>query len=468
MEKHNSYCSRIIQNVIFTDSNVLAKQIACMGISCQRNTFITWDRDSLRPFHNFITWKDMRSESLVQSWNNSFFIKVIKWICYFIYLFTGNERYLAASLLTFANVQVTMRLLWQLENNEELKEALKNGTVMFGTLDTWLMYRLTKGNVYQTDISCASATGLYDPFLSKWASFTKMLNIPVTLLPNVCDSAGSHLGYVSPEIWGSPIRITCSMADQSASFYGSCCFFPGDVKLTLGTGAFLDINVGSTPVVSRKGFYPLVSWKYKGEKVYVLEGACHDCGTVINWAQSIGLFSDVNELNEIVAMESDTDNVFFIPAFSGLQIPINDASATSGFIGIKQSTSKSQMVRAVLESIVFQIYDLYSVYKSESKLHSKSFIRVDGGVSKNDFICQSIADMCEVFVRRPNSVEMSARGVAHLAGLAAGLCKDYDVLNEMESSDVVFEPKIGNKQYLFNQFATWKKAQRRFTKWYQK
>nr|CAD7425175.1 unnamed protein product [Timema monikensis] len=185
-------------------------------------------------------------------------------------------------------MQVTMRLVWALQHVESLKEAASQGQAMFGTVDTWLLYRLTAGRLHVTDVSNASATGMYDPFTMDWGSWAlQLFNIPGNMLPKVCDTA-ANFGVVDPGIFGTALAIRCSMADQAASLFGSCCFQKGDVKVTMGTGTFINLNTGKTPHASVAGLYPLVGWRYKDEIVYVAEGSSNDTGSLVKWAQHVG------------------------------------------------------------------------------------------------------------------------------------------------------------------------------------
>nr|CAD7572466.1 unnamed protein product [Timema californicum] len=372
------------------NAGVSLNQVTCLGISTQRSTFTTWHKDTGKTFHNFITWKDIRADGLVRYWNNSY------------------------------KMMVTMRLVWALQHVESLKEAASQGQAMFGTVDTWLLYRLTAGRLHVTDVSNASATGMYDPFIMDWGSWAlKLFNIPGDMLPKVCDTA-ANFGVVDPGILGTALAIRCSMADQAASLFGSCCFQEGDVKVTMGTGTFINLNTGKTPHASVAGLYPLVGWRYKDEIVYVAEGASNDTGSLVKWAQQVGFVNTPAESAEQALSVKDSDGVFFVPAFNGLQAPINDYQAAAGFIGLKPTTSKHHMVRAILESLVFRVVQLYDTLQQEAGCDC-SLIRVDGGVSNNDFVCQLLADLIEIKVERPTSTEMSVLGVGFLAGLYSGL-----------------------------------------------
>jgi putative glycerol kinase 5 len=228
-------------------------QISCIGISTLRGTFITWDRETGEPFHNFITWKDIRADKLCDEWNDSFRVKCLKSGAKFIHFFTRSNRFLAASLLKFSTGMIVIRFLWMLENLPIIRQRAIEGRAMFGTVETYLIWKLTGGKVHATDPSNACVSGFFDPFLMEWAQWAiNMFNIPPSMLPIVQDTNGDF-GETSPEIFGVSIPIRAVVGDQQAAMFGECCFQVGDVKCTLGTGTFININTGSTPYASYKG-----------------------------------------------------------------------------------------------------------------------------------------------------------------------------------------------------------------------
>ncbi|XP_015415402.1 PREDICTED: putative glycerol kinase 5 isoform X4 [Myotis davidii] len=276
-------------------------QIVGLGISTQRATFITWNkrrgvnlctsRKTGNHFHNFISWQDLRAIELVKSWNSSLIMKLIHSSCRMLHFFTRSKRFLAASLFTFTTQHVSLRLAWILQNLVEVQKAIEEENCCFGTIDTWLLHKLTKGSEFATDFSNASTTGLFDPYEMCWSSFiTSLLSIPLSLLPPVRDTS-FNFGSVDEEIFGVPIPIMALVADQQAAMFGECCFQMGDVKLTMGTGTFLDINTGSNPQQNVGGFYPLIGWKIGEEVVCIAEGNAGDTGTAIKWAQQLGKLS---------------------------------------------------------------------------------------------------------------------------------------------------------------------------------
>lgn len=451
----------VIKNTI-RESGIDAKSIACMGISTQRSTFVTWNLETGNHYHNFITWKDLRADSMVKEWNSSLTLKALRTGANILYTFSRSKRFLAGSVLKLMNTQTTLRLLWALQNISGLQEAVGKGTAVYGGVDSWLLYKFTGAHV--TDVSSASATGLFDPFTMTWADWgLNIFKLPRALFPKVLDSAG-NFGHISKELFGSEIPIFCSMADQAASLFGSGCYKPGDLKVTMGTGSFMNVNTGKEPHASITGLYPLVGWRIGSELVYVAEGAANDTGSIIEWAKSLGIINEPSETSDLANSVDDSDGVYFIPAFSGLQAPINDQSAATGFLGLKPTSGKSHLIRSLLESIVFRIVILYQTMVSETQF-SYQRIRIDGGVSQNDFVMQLLADLTGLEVERSRDTEMSIFGVALVAGLQAGIWKTKEDLLHLRKVDI-FKPNKERHLEYETIFKQWKKAVDRFRNWY--
>ncbi|CAH2042421.1 unnamed protein product, partial [Iphiclides podalirius] len=455
-----------VVNKCIQDASLTAGQITAMGISTQRSTFITWSRKTGRPFHRFCTWKDIRADDLVKEWNNSYTWKVIKLGAYLLHMVSRSKRFKAGSVFKFSNNQTTLRLFWALNNVPALQSAVRNNEAMFGTLDTWLLYKLTGNKLHMTDVSSASATGFFDPFTMQWAGWAmSIFGIPMSALPQVVDTAGEHFTSTSPEIFGHAIPIRSCIADQTASMWGSCCFEAGDVKLTMGTGTFLNINTGPTPHASVSGLYPVVGWRLGEELVFSAEGSNNDTASIVKWAQGIDLFENPADTADIAMSVPDTDGVYFVPAFSGLGAPYNDCTAAAGFVGIKPSTGKAHLVRAVLEAIAFRTLQLYACVRTETA-HTFRSIRLDGGVSNNDFIAQLVSDLTGLRVERPLEVEMSSLGCAHIVGLQLGVFKSKDELKSLRKVGTVFTPRAHAKKTYEYAFSRWEAAVRRLCGWY--
>ncbi|XP_029726294.2 putative glycerol kinase 5 [Aedes albopictus] len=473
--------SQLWDSVISTIANAIksakltAKQIACLSITTQRNTFTCWNKLTGNVYHNFITWKDLRADQLVQQWNRSFKLRALKTGARLLHFFTRNKRFLAGSVIKLMNPQVTMRLAWVLQNNVELQRDVKDGNVLYGTIDSWLLYRLRQGldqsRVVEHigDVTNCTSTGFYDPFGQEWAGWAlNLFNIKKELLPKVVDNS-YDFGYIDESLFGSPIKIGTSISDQSASLWGNCCFDKGEVKITMGTGSFLNVNTGTTCLASVHGLYPLVGYKMatcdSTELVYLMEGASNDNGSIIEWAMSIGLFTDPRDSASMALSVSDSDGVSFIPAFSGLGPPIRDDTAGTGFIGIKASTSKEHLVRAILESLTYRIALLYVCALEETR-YTFTRIKVDGGVSRNDFICQTLADLTGLPVERGEVADSTALGAMFLAGLNVGIWHSKQELIDIRKIDRVFEPNAANKNNCLKSMRSWERAVERFKRWY--
>ncbi|RWS21809.1 putative glycerol kinase 5-like protein, partial [Leptotrombidium deliense] len=431
-----------------------------------RNTFVLWDKSTGKCLHNFITWKDSRCKQLCDEWNDSFRLKCLQTVSKLIYYVTRHKRYLSASLLKFVTGMVAMRLLWILNKYKHVREAAVNGKVLYGTVDTWLVWKFTAGKVHATDASNACVSGLFDPFQLQWSSLVlSMLNIPESMFPEILPTNGDY-GSTFSSLFGVSIPIRAVVGDQQAAMFGECCFNVGDVKCTLGTGSFMNINTGEEPHTSFKGLYPIVGWKLcSGELVYLAEGSAFDTGTTITWAQKLGLFKDPFESSDVAKSVEDTGGVYFVPAFSGLQAPINDPTAVSSFIGISQSTQTAHLVRAILESLAFRVKQIYESMLQESKLRVSHF-RVNGGVSKNDFVLQLIADLTANEVQRSSTNEMSCLGAAYLAGLASGFWKDSEELMILQKTQQVFKPENNWDSKYKDVVMQWERAVFRCLQWY--
>ncbi|KAI1296505.1 putative glycerol kinase 5 [Halotydeus destructor] len=448
-----SVCRRAIKS-----AKLEASDIASIGISSQRNTFTIWNKTTGEPYHNFITWKDTRSESLCNQWNASFKVGLIRLFGKVLHFVTRKKRFLAARLLRFTNQMVVMRLLWVLEQFKDVRMDAQSGEALYGTIDTFLIWKLTGGQVHVTEPSSACVSGMYDPFELKWASWAiHLFKLPSRMFPTVLDT-NDHFGDTLPELFGSSIPIRASVGDQQAAMFAENCLEPGQVKVTLGTGSFVNVNTASRPHASFAGLYPVVGWKLIDETqaTYLVEGSSADTGTSVEWARSIGLFDNPSESSDL-AQTVPNANCYFVPAFSGLQAPYNDVYAVAGFIGIEPSTTKGHMTRAILESIGFRIKQLFDIANDELGLNIRSF-KVDGGVSNNDFLCQFIADLSGKRVYRNEHREMSSLGAAVLAGLSVGMWKDKNELKSLRKGDRIFEPDVDNFIIYKESFERWKKA----------
>ncbi|XP_017135367.1 putative glycerol kinase 5 [Drosophila miranda] len=476
---------RKIVNVItlaIRDAKLTPAQITCLTISTQRCTFLTWNHETGEYYHNFITWKDLRAHELVDEWNSSWTKRSMNSVSFALYLVTRQPRFLAGSVLKLMNGQVTPRLLYEINNNKRLKQALHENKARVELLDSWILHKLRSGNgkntnvEHITDVTSSTATGLYDPFTLSWSPFISWLfGFDTKILPRVVDNGYKDFGHVHPAAFGpgwdnTSIPIAASLSDQAASMWGSQCFKKNDVKVTMGTGAFLNLSTGSKCRAATSGIYPLVAWQIKNNSksqgaVYCIEGAAHDFGTVVTWAQSCELFKKPDETALIAKSVPDTNGVFFMPAFSGLGPPVNDYRSASGFIGLTPSTTKAHMVRALLESIVFRLVQLIDATEKETSQKLK-VIRVNGGVSRNDFVCQFLADLSGLKVERDENTESSIMGATFMAGINHGIWKNFEDLKCFRKVERVFEPRLNVYEKVIERMDKWCGAIDRFSEWY--
>lgn len=450
-------------------ANVRYEDIAALGISTQRGTFLNFDKHSGRPIHNFITWQDLRATELTENWNKSFTLKGLHLSAKALHFLSRRKQFLAASVINFSTQHVSVRLSWVLKNNNEMIKKASQGSVLFATVDTWLLWKLTKGQCHVTDYSNASSTGMFDPFVMCWSSLmTTFFEIPLSILPEVVDTSGLLCETHEDIFGGARIPVTALIADQQASVFGQCCFDVGDINLTMGTGSFININTGQYPHASVAGLYPIIGWKIGSEVTYLAEGNAAGIGTAIDWAGEIGFYEKdkVAETSNIASSVKDCNGVYFVPAFGGLQAPINDNKACTSMFGITPSTTKAHIVRAILESIAYRIYQLYTTVQEETKIPIISSLKVGGGVSKNDFVMQLLSTLTGQSIERPVQVEMSCLGAAFLAGLAAGVWKSRDELKAIRCSEKIFQARHSLRDGHEINYEKWKEALARSRAWY--
>uniref|UniRef100_A0A915AND8 Glycerol kinase 5 n=1 Tax=Parascaris univalens TaxID=6257 RepID=A0A915AND8_PARUN len=426
--------------------------IASMGISCQRNTFVCWNKETGELCHKLVTWKDCRARSECKRWNESFTLKAMNIAGALLYFFTRQQRFKSLKMFAFLSAMVTHRLMVTLAQNPEMRMLHRSGKLAFGCLDTWLIYKLTNGDIHVTEPSSASSTGLFDPYTMNWGYIILwLISFPLSLLPPHTFTAGVPLALCDRRIFGTALSIGAVAGDQQAALFASGCWRRGDVSICMGTGSFLSLNTGNCPIASMRGLYPLVGWKLPNMQSYVAEGCSHDTALILKWAESIGLFDDITLTSNIAAKTPRAD-LCFVPAFGGLQTPINDATACCAFMGLRASTSKDEMLRAILESIAFRMVQIWNTLRKEITFELTQVVRCCGGVSSNDFICQTISTLINRPVQRISEQSFaSARGVAMMAGITAGMWKKSD-LDDMIQIDKTFTPRVDERSTLIGAF----------------
>ncbi|OXA48798.1 putative glycerol kinase 5 [Folsomia candida] len=440
------------------DAGISPGKLRCMSITTQRSSFLFWDANNNTPITKIISWKDLRATELVRRWNTCLYIRSFRLLCKFLYSITKNKRYLSGSVLRVMNELVVIRLLWVLENVPGIREKIALNQVKFGTLDTFIIHKLTNGEKHVTDFSNACVSGFFDPFVLSYAEWAlKMYRIPSSILPKTAFWKLSNI----PWFRSSNLGLSCGPICLHVRVGG---WGKGAVKVTLGTGAFLDVNTGTRPHSGVGGIYPLVGWKYGAEIAYIAEGQSKDNGNLVEWGRTIGLYNSVAESSTVAESVEDTNDAYFIPAFSGLQAPYNDMTATSGFFGMSPTTTKAHLARALLESLAFRVAQLLNILQREASDIEFDHIKVDGGVANNDFVLQTIADLTGKPVIRPVCRDMTALGCAFMAGVNCGFWSSREDLLQFYRVERIFHG-VEDGVRIQVRFAEWERALERFLKW---
>lgn len=386
------------------------ENIEGIGITNQRETTIVWNRHTGEPVYNAIVWQCRRTAERIKD--------MVKngWSDY-IQKTTGlvPDAYFSAS-----------KIAWILDNVEGARKKAEAGDLLFGTIDTWLIWNLTKGSVHVTDYTNASRTMMFDIHNLCWdEKILAYFGIPKSMLPEVCPSSSVY-GYTDSAILGCKIPIAGAAGDQQAALFGQCCFSEGEVKNTYGTGCFLLMNTGEQAVNSKNGLLTTIAASFENNVQYALEGSIFVAGAGVQWMRDeMDLFRDASETEKYADSVEDTNGVYVVPAFTGLGAPYWNPYARGTIVGLTRGCKKEHFVRAVLEAMAYQTYDILKIMEKESSVDIVS-LKVDGGASKNNFLMQFQADVLDVNVLRPECVETTALGAAYLAGLAVGYWKDLE------------------------------------------
>ena len=427
---------------LIMSSNVDTAEIDSIGITNQRETTIVWDRATGEPIMNAIVWQCRRTAPMVEAIASD--------------PATAAEITARTGLVPDAYFSAS-KLAWILGEVPGARARAEAGELCFGTVDSWLIWKLTDGAVHATDVTNASRTMLYNIHERRWDPFLlKLFGIPEAILPEVRPSSGNFGVTANPGlVQGIPI---CGVAgDQQAALFGQCCFHAGQAKNTYGTGCFTLMNVGGAPVRSRAGLVTTVGWSLNGETTYALEGSVFNAGSAIQWLRDeLQVISTSHECDILAESVPDSGGIYLVPAFTGLGAPYWDMYARGCVVGITRGTTKAHFARAVLESIAYQVTDLMTAMRQDAGCEI-SVLRVDGGASVSDLMMQFQADLLRIPVDRPAMVETTAFGAASLAGLAAGVWKDLDELSTLRCSERVFTPE--RAQYECEElYRGWKRA----------
>lgn len=404
--------------------NVSAEEIAAIGITNQRETTIVWDKNTGEPVMHAIVWQCRRTAEYCDGLKAQGVTEMIR-------KKTGLEldAYFSAS-----------KIHWILENVPGAREKAERGDLLFGTVDCWLIWKLTQGNCHVTDVSNASRTMLFNIHTMTWDDdLLKLFDIPKAMLPTVCPSSSVY-GETELAFFGVPIPIAGMAGDQQAALFGQTCFSAGDVKNTYGTGCFMLMNTGDTPVLSQHGLVTTVAWKIGDKISYALEGSIFVAGAAVQWLRDeLRVLDTAPQSEELATAVPDTNGCYVVPAFTGLGAPFWDPYARGTIVGLTRGVNRNHLVRATLESMAYQSLDVLNAMQEDAGLDFTA-LRVDGGAARNNFLMQFQSDMMQRPVYRPASIETTARGAAFLAGLAVGFWPDYEALYALQADDACLTP----------------------------
>lgn len=423
-------------NEVLIKSNISINDVATVGLTNQRETTVVWSKKTGLPVYNAIVWQSRQTLDICDALSD---YKDL------IHQKTGLliNPYFSASKVRFI-----------LDNIQNGQQRAESGELMFGTVDAWIIYKMTMGKVHETDVTNASRTLLFNIKTMKWdEELCSLFNIPLKMLPTVCPSAYDFgaLTYLK-----SHVHITGVLGDQQAALFGQTCFELGESKNTYGTGCFLLTNTGNTPVFSQNGLLTTVAWQI-GEKVtYALEGSVFIGGAVVQW-----LRDEMHLINEScdcenVALQSPSGGIYIVPAFTGLGTPYWDDDVHGAVFGLTRSSNRSQFVRASLESIAYQCKDVVEVMQKETKTSIK-LLKVDGGATRNHYLMQFQSDILQTEIRLPRCLETTALGIAYMAGLQSGFYANLESIKQIHEFQAVYQPSM-NKKEVNQLYKGWKKA----------
>jgi glycerol kinase len=423
--------------------------VAAVGITNQRETTIVWDRATSAPIYRAIVWQCRRTARACDRLRAAGHEPIVR------------ER---TGLVLDAYFSGT-KIAWILDHVPDARRRAARGQLAFGTVDSWLLWKLTRGRVHATDVSNASRTLCLDLARGEWDDrMCALLDVPREVLPDIVDSSGvcgetAELGWLPR---GVPIAGIAG--DQQAALFGQACFKPGDAKNTYGTGCFALINTGANPVLSSHGLLTTIAWRIAGRTIYALEGAVFVAGAAVQWLRDgLGIIAEAAETEALAGSVPDTGGVYFVPAFVGLGAPYWDQHARGTIVGLTRGTTRSHLARAALEAIAFQSRDVLDAMVADAKANVGR-LKVDGGAVANGFLCQFQADVLDTPVDRPAVIETTGLGAAYLAGLGAGLWRSLDAVAERHAVERTFTPAMPAAQRT-ERYENWKRAVERSRDW---
>ena len=418
----SSQASVIAEAISSIDINGL--DIAGIGITNQRETTIVWDVDTEEPIYNAIVWQDRRTSEFCDKLKAQGLTDKI------------HEK---TGLIIDAYFSGT-KIKWILDNVPGARKRAEMGKLRFGNVDSWLVWRLTRGEVHVTDVSNASRTMLFNIHDQKWdEELMTLLDIPMSMMPTVKSSSEIY-GHTKTTIFAHEVPISGIAGDQQAALFGQMCIEPGSIKNTYGTGCFVMLNTGNKPVMSKNNLLTTIAWKIGNQVVYALEGSIYVGGSVVQWLRDgLGFITSSSEIEDLASTVPDSGGVYFVPALTGLAAPYWDQYARGTIIGITRGTTRAHIARAALDGIAFQTYDIAQAMAKDMNA-SLTELKVDGGASRNNLLMQTQADLLGIKVVRPRITETTALGAAYLAGLAVGFWKNINDIKNQWQVERCFEP----------------------------
>ena len=426
---------------VMRQAGITGKDIEAIGITNQRETTVIWDKNTGKPIYNAIVWQCRRTSDIVDG-------LVKDGLRDFIRNKTGlvPDAYFSGT-----------KIKWILDNVPGARNKAENGQLLFGTIDSWLMWKLSGGSIHATDYTNAGRTMIYNIFDLEWdQELLDILDIPKSMLPKVNPSSGIF-GYTMPELLGERIPISGVAGDQQAALFGQCCFEKGDVKNTYGTGCFMLMHTGDKAVESKNGLLTTIAVKADGTPGYALEGSVFVAGAAIQWLRDeVGILESSPDSEKYCLSVPDTNGVYVVPAFTGLGAPYWDQYARGAILGLTRGAGKAHLVRATVESLAYQVHDVLEAMEKDSGI-DLSALRVDGGASANNFLMQFQADLLDTQVVRPSCIETTALGASYLAGLATGFWKDASEVKSNWQIGRQFTPQMTEEERK-KKLKGWKKA----------
>lgn len=427
---------------VLSERNIAAEQISAIGITNQRETTVVWDKQTGEPIHNAIVWQSRQTADICEDLKEQGYND----------LFRDKTGLLIDAYFSGTKVK------WILDHVDGAREKAQNGELLFGTIDTWIVWKLTNGAAHVTDYSNASRTLMFNIYDLTWdEELLNILDVPAAMLPEVCSSSEIYGTTAPSNFFGKEVPIAGIAGDQQAALFGQACYEKGMSKNTYGTGCFMLMNTGEKAVKSENGLLTTIAWGIDGKVTYALEGSIFVAGSAIQWLRDgLRMFKDAADSEAYAARVQSTEGVYVVPAFVGLGTPYWDSDVRGAIFGLTRSTSKEHFVRATLESLAYQTRDVLSAMEADSGIPLNT-LRVDGGAVKNDFLMQFQSDILNVPVERPEVNETTALGAAYLAGLAVGFWESLDDISNNWHLDRRFDMTMdeANRHKLYE---GWKKA----------